>query len=105
MSYLIHQHIRGSRHQKFAQNESNYIDLDFLLARLQRKPKTSEGFDPGSQDGDVELQDSSPSDACLGPGDYFYLSPEQELEPDVKEDSQEGEDTCVPKIIIDEDDS
>ncbi|KAF8577755.1 hypothetical protein K439DRAFT_1621857 [Ramaria rubella] len=96
------EHIRGPRHRKFAQNENNYIDLDFLLRRLQRK--LSSDVESEVESPDMKTQEDPPSDACLGPGDYFYLSPEQNLQAELK--VEDGwEETSVPRIVIDEDNS
>lgn len=81
-------HIKGTRHRKFAMNDSNYIDLDFLLRRLQRKGKYEPNISsPASSMIDVDSQrDDSPdlnlSDSCLIPGDYFYIGSDEEKEHD-----------------------
>ncbi|KAF8504235.1 Dfp1/Him1, central region-domain-containing protein [Hysterangium stoloniferum] len=109
-------HIRGSRHRKFARNEDNYIDLDYLLRRLERKPAFQEPSNPPSLTADDDDQDE-PSDACLGPGDYFYdfqidADEDDGYASDCRDnndadsrDDEDGENLTIPRIIIDEDGS
>jgi regulatory subunit for Cdc7p protein kinase len=110
---ILHvQHIRGTRHRKFARNEDNYIELDYLLRRLERKPVLKDPSPFPTPDSDDQ---DEPSDACLGPGDYFYDLQMDEgdneqnacasRENDDEDDDGHEENLMIPRIIVDEDDS
>ncbi|KIO18832.1 hypothetical protein M407DRAFT_31512 [Tulasnella calospora MUT 4182] len=47
-------HIKGSRHNRFASNANNFLDLDETLARVRRKT-----LDEWQQENDFDLSDSS----------------------------------------------
>jgi regulatory subunit for Cdc7p protein kinase len=90
------QHVKGTRHRKFAQNDANYVELDILLHRLQRKAKhdvvsqpeelESDHEEPAFRD-DASEEGLNLSDDCLIPGDYFYVGRGEKNEDDEDEEA------------------
>lgn len=33
----MHQHVQSRKHRKFAENDANFLQLDFLLSRVRRR--------------------------------------------------------------------
>ncbi|KAG8736490.1 hypothetical protein FRC12_017575 [Ceratobasidium sp. 428] len=52
------QHVKGSKHRKFATKDSNFRELDLLLERVARRPiQPPASFDQDDEDAEGELEE------------------------------------------------